>query len=564
MTVKTGKLVPQATATAFQYAQDIVDGKTLSNKWIKAIAQRFLDTPEDDKYYFDDDAAQLVLNVCSFLKQSKDKWVGKPIILLPFQIFFLCMLFGTKERETGNRRYTNCLFFVARKNGKSTLLAAIAIYCLLKDPWTAKGAEIYCAATKRSQAKIVFDEIVNMIKQSSTLQTKALTYRDRIAAPRTFGKIEPLASEAKSLDGLNPTLCILDELAAHPNSHVYDILRSAQGSRTNPLCISITTAGLDPDSFGAELLNHCKNVAEGISEDDSLLPIVYCLEDDDDPFDETTWIKANPGLNHTITYDYLRKQATEARHLPSSKHNFLIKHLNLFTRDAVKWLDINAWLQCIELYDIFDPEFINRVEAVFLGLDLASIQDMASLSGVCVMKDGTWKTFSKNYLPEDAVTSAFIKGNSYYKEWQDNGLLTTTPGNITDYDYIEADIIQICELLPVRELAFDRFNSSQLITNITGQGIVECVVFSQSFSGMNPAICELERRYLSGNIQHNNNPILNWAMSNAVLVEDPNGNKKLNKLKSKAKIDAAVALVMAVGRAMLHYDDDDTPLGYFL
>jgi phage terminase large subunit-like protein len=541
-----------------RYIDDILLGTIVANKYIKAQYKSFKVILEcdDPNYYFDTDCPGRFLNFCKYLKLSKDKYAGKPIVLDGFQIAFIMQLFGVKRRDNGERRYSNIYMLIGRKAGKSTLLSAIGLYAITKDKWCSKGGEIYTAATKREQAKIVYSEMQNMVRQSPALQKRLKVTRDAIFNPNGFGKIVPLASDVKSLDGLNPSLSICDELSAHPNGLLYSVLKSAMGSRTCPLLISITTAGLNPEGFGVEISDYAKKVALGTIKDDAFLPIVYCLEEDDIWDDEKNWIKANPGLGTIKSIDDMRKNCNEAQNMPTSKTEFLIKHLNLFTREKAEFLSITDWESIEHVYDIFDADFKKNIQDVFLGIDLASVSDMCSLSGVCVMKDGSWKAFSFNYLPEAAVDKAIIKGNSNYREWAATGKIQVTEGNITDYEYLKHDFYRICEGLPVNECAFDKYNSSQLITDLSANSQCQFVSFGQNPTSMSPAINELLRRVYTKTISTDSNPILKWNVANVVPITDAYGNLSYSKKHAKNKIDALVALTMACGRAMLHNSDN--------
>ena len=233
--------------------------------------------------------------------------------------------------------------------------------------------------------------------------------------------------------------------------------------------------------------------------------------------------------------------------MPTAKVNFLTKHLNVWVSGAALWCNMELWKQCAADYRIEDLK--NAVE-VYLAIDLASVSDLASVGGIAIMPDGRWRAFGKHYLPEETVNSNLRKTNVPFKHWQEQGYITLTPGNVIDYNWIKTDIKALMQVLKIKEIAFDRWNSSQLVSDLMEEG-VPMVQFGQGFASMNAPMKELERRYLAKQIEHDNNPVMNWSMSNLVAEQDPAGNIKPAKNKSSEKIDPCVALIMAIGRAML-------------
>lgn len=546
---------------AYKYAHDVVSGEIKANIWIIAVCKDFINLNEE-KWTINDEELKKVERFLKYVKGSKDKFKGVPIALLDWQCFALANIYGVFYKDTDERRYKTLSIWLARKNGKSTLLSALCLYALCADTWQSAGGEVYCAATKREQAKIVWQQATESIRQSKELSSRLVCQRDQTLYPKKFGKLVPLSSDSKSLDGLNPTLSVCDEIAAHPNSSVWDVLISALGARKNPQIASISTAGLDPGNFGNELFDYAKKVASGLVEDLQFFPLVYTLDDGDDPLeDESCWIKANPSLGYTIGYEYLRDQLSQARVMASSRINFFVKHMNIFVRGDDYWLNAEKWNLCKAEYDIFTRD---DIDSVYLGLDLSSTQDLTAVAAVIVTKSNEWFTFCKTYLPRDTINEYAAKGDKRFIDFVKQGYVTEIDGSVIDYRYIEADIISLCERLPVKEIAFDRWNATSLVNNLTEQGIAEMVAFNQSFGGMSGAIRELEAKYLAGKLKHDGNPVLTWCMSNVIAVNNDNGDVKFSKAKSSNKIDAAVALTMAVGRAALHHPDGDLAPTFFI
>ncbi|RLA38257.1 MAG: terminase large subunit [Gammaproteobacteria bacterium] len=532
---------------AAQYGRDVLTGKIVTGRLTKLAIQRHdndLKTGADRGLFFCEDSASKALKLFDYLKHSKGEWSGQPIVLDPWQAWIIACVFGWKHVDTDKRRFKTVYEEIARKNGKTTKLAGIANYGLTKDD--EGGPEIYSAATKRDQARILFEEACRMVKQSTPLRRRLDVQQHRILNTRNFGKLEPLSADANSLDGLNPHFALVDELHAHKTPEVWDVLKSALGARSQPLIWAITTAGFNKNGICYEIRDYGVKVLTGVVDDDSFFSIIYTLDEGDDWKDEAHWIKANPNLHVSVSLDYLREQARQAAVMPTAKTNFLTKHLNIWVTGDSLWCNVERWLDCAGDYK---QDELEPVE-VYLGIDLASVSDIASIGGVAIMPDGSWRTFGRHYLPEDAVHNKIRKTAVPFMKWNEDGWLTLTSGNVIDYNWIKADLETFMQRFNVKEIAFDRWNSSQLVNDLMEMN-APMVAFGQGYASMNAPMKELERRYLSKEISHPNDPVLNWAMSNLVADQDPAGNIKPAKNKSSEKIDPAAALIMAVGRAML-------------
>lgn len=533
---------------AAQYARDVMTGRQVVGKLTRlAVARNCRDLEEGPHrgLVFDETAAGRALAFFGFLRHSKGELSGQPIELEPWQCWIVATVFGWQWEDTGRRRFRTIYEEIARKNGKTTQLAGLGCYGLTKD--NEGGPEIYSAATKRDQARLMFDEASRMVQQSRALRRRVDAQRHRLVCSANWGKFEPLSSDAQSLDGLNPHFSLVDELHAHKTSEVWDVLKSALGARPQPLIWAITTAGFDKDGICYEVRDYAIKVLEGLIEDDAFFGVIYTLDEGDDWRDERNWVKANPNLHVSVDLEYLREQARQAAVMPRALTNFLTKHLNIWVSAESLWANVEAWKACAADYGIEDLE---AAEAVYCGLDLSSVSDITALALVAMMPDGSWRTWCRSYLPADAVTERTRKALVPYEHWAREGWLQLTDGNVCDYNWIKADLAQLMDRLPVQEIAFDRWNSSQLVNDLMEEG-APMVAFGQGFASMNAPMKELERRYLAGEIEHPNDPVLNWAMSNVVVRNDPAGNIKPAKDRSSEKIDPVVALIMAVGRAMV-------------
>ena len=534
-------------------------GEVVVGKWLRLAVQRHyndLATGAERGLMFDEASAQHAIAFFSFLRHSKDKFAGMQFVLSAWQAFWLAVMFGWFRRdvETGAwvRRFNKALWKVARKNGKTTLLAGIGLYLLVGDG--VAGAEVYSAATKMEQAKISHSEAKMMVGQSPALRRALQIHRNSIFLPGTASKFEPVSADAKTQDGLNPQGALVDELHAHPTRELWDVLDSAMGARENPLMIAITTAGFQTeDSICLEQEGYGQRILQGVIEDDTYLAVLYDLDEDDDPFNEACWIKANPNLGVSARVDKLRQAALLARNVPAARENFETKHLNRWVRRQGLWLAMEHWKALPQaVYKLAD--LAPLALTAHGGIDLASVSDLCSVMFKVDCLDGTKRLIGFHYLPEDCLTDKGNKNRHLYRTWVRDGWLTTTPGNVTDYEWIKRDVRAALTALPVAEIAFDRWNATQLVNDLMADG-APMVAFGQGYVSMNPAMKEAERLILRKELMHNGDPVLTWAMSNVVAATDPAGNTKPDKSKSANKIDPAVALLMAIARSMPASDE---------
>ncbi|WP_299081696.1 terminase TerL endonuclease subunit [uncultured Paraglaciecola sp.] len=529
---------------AYKYADDVKSGAIPACKYVRLAVDRWFSDLENGGargLYFDENAAARVIAFFSYLKHSKGKWKGAPIDLMPWQLFVIVNVFGWM-REDGRRRFTSVYEEIPRKNGKSTKIAGIGLYGLTSDG--EGGAEIYSAATKRDQAKIMFNEAMRMVRQSPELRRLVKSLRSQLEHEDSFSIFQPLGADSDTSDGLNVYFGLVDELHAHKTSEMWDVLESALGAREQPLMWAITTAGFNRAGVCYENRDYAIKVLEGVVDDDSFFGIIYTIDEDDlGRWDQPdVWAKANPNYGVSVSESYLDEKAKKAREIPSAKNNFLTKHLNVWVNAEMPWVDPQVFKRCKA---DFSHDEMSGTEC-WGGLDLASVSDLCSLT-LAFNVAGKIRLIQKNYLPEDALVEHTRQYNQPFKQWADDGWLTLTPGNVTDYDFIEYDILQWAEQYGIQELAFDRWNSTQLTNHMLEKG-VNMVGFGQGFASMSPAMKELERLILSGAIEYDN-PVLEWAVSNTVPQHDPAGNIKPAKNKSSGKIDPVVSAIMAVGRA---------------
>ena len=534
---------------AKKYIRDVISGRVVVCKWVRLLCERHkrdLKTGRKRGLYFDEEAGARVLRFFDFLHHSKGEFGGQSFVLSPWQQAYLYILFGWMKKSTGGRRFRISYLEVSRKAGKSTLSSGVALYLLLGDK--EPGAEIYAAATKREQAKIVYDESVRMVRASKAL-AKHLTIRaGSMFNVKTNSKFEPLSSDYNSLDGLNVHGVIVDELHAHKTRDLWDILETATGARRQPLMFAITTAGVSRQSICRELHDYLEKVLEGTLEDDSFCGVIFTLDEGDDYADESVWIKANPNLDVSMKRDDLRDKLRKAKEAPAALNAFLRLHMNVWTQSETRWIDPDAWAACSGQTPIEQL----RNAPCYAGLDLSSTTDISAL----VLKfPETGDVFSWYWIPEDEMTKRERRDRVPFSAWARHGYVEPTPGNVIDYEYIKERIrtIKKTQFRGLREIGYDPWNATQIAIQLDEEGF-NVVPVRQGYQTLSPAAKELEREILSGELKHGGNPVLAWMASNVVLSMDPAENIKPDKSKSIERIDGIVALCIAISRQINNED----------
>lgn len=486
-----------------------------------------------------------------FLRHSKGEWARSTIQLELWQTFYLATLFGWL-REDGSRRFRTSYLEVARKNGKSTILAGVGLYLLVADG--EPGAEIYTAATKLAQAQIIFLESQRMVSQSPDLRLVVQAYKNNLHVPGTFSKYEPVGRDSDTLDGLNVQGGLVDELHAHPTGDMWDVLETGTGSRRQPLMVAVTTAGSNRQGICYQFHDYTEKVVSGVVQDDAWHGLVYTLDRNpvtgelEDWQDERAWIKANPNLRVSKKMDDLRDKARKARQMPSRLNAFLTKELNIWTQAASRWIAPERWQACNH-GPVEEDALTGR--RCWGGLDLSSTLDVTALVWVFPGEalGEPAQVLTRLWIPEENWERRVREERAPYDVWVRQGLLTLTPGDVVDYDFILHQIEQDAQRFSVQELAFDPWNATS-VTNKIGFG-ERLVEFRQGYVSMNPAMKALEVAIQRRSLNHGGHAALAWMADNLVISYDPAGNMKPDKAKSTEKIDGMVALIMAYYRATL-------------
>ncbi|MCF8162402.1 MAG: terminase large subunit [Polynucleobacter sp.] len=546
-------------ATAKQYAQSVVTGAIPACHWVQLACQRQLNDlarfkGRDSPYRFNPKLSDRngrgfrpADNLCAFIERLphvKGPLAGEPISLEPWQVFILTTVFGWVTPD-GKRRFRRSYIEVRRGNAKSTLSSAVALYMLAADH--EGGAEVYSLATTRDQARIVFGDAQTMARRSPGFRTR---FSVNVGAHNMHvlasgSKFEALSAEGSTLDGLNIHFGCVDELHAHKTRTVYDVVETGTGKRDNSLLWVITTAGSNRAGICYEVRTFVSKLLDGVFEDDTQFGIIYGLDDGDDWTSENALIKANPNWGISVRPEILGPLQAKAMQLPSAVNNFKTKHLNEWVNADTAWMDMRAWDACADTSLDID-NFIGQ--PCWIGLDLASKTDIAALILVFAHPEiaDAYVTFGKYYLPEDTVHGA---GNSQYSGWMRTGRLTVTPGNVIDFSWIEADLLDMASRFAIQAVAFDPFQATQLSTRMLAEGLPMIEVRPTVLNFSEPMKI-LEALVLQKKLAHDSDPVLTWMASNVVAHLDVKDNIYPRKERPENKIDGIVALIMALSRAI--------------
>lgn len=553
---------------ATDYARAAVADKRRKKhgKLIRQASKRFLDDlkrakKKDSPFIFDEWHATDACDFIEKLPHVEGKWDTPNIVLHASHVFFVVQLFGFRKRETVEvegygqfrpRRFTSALFAVARKNAKSTLSSAILNYCLCCEP--EEGAQVISAATTFPQASIIFNVSKRMVEKTAALREAfgLETWAKSISRMETGASFKPIHAKASTQDGLNPSHVGLDEIHAHKTADLLNVLTSAAGARGNPLWLYTTTEGYTNPGPWADIRHFAKQILSGIlgTTADHFLIVFYAVDDEDktlgikadEEFNESCWIKANPLMDvnpHLLAA--IRREAVEAKQMPSKLAEFRIKRLNRAASTADGWIDLNKWQACGGEVDL---DWLEQYPC-WGGLDLASTADLCAFRLVWNV-DGVMYTYGWRWVPESAVAFRTERGTVPYASWVETGLLKQTEGNVTDYRVIEADLLALRERFNIQTVGYDKWNAADLVNRLTEEEF-PLAEFIQGPKSYHPAMQALERAYISGNLAHGGDQVLNWCASNLVSRRDQNLNMAPDKKRSADKIDDMAALLMAVG-----------------
>lgn len=521
---------------AEQYIDDVTAGKIIVCEHVANAVNRYL-SDRANGWGFSENYAQHAIDFIEQLEHSTGDYAGKPFKLEGWQAFIVWNLFGFLNPD-GSRRFTRAYVEVPRKNGKSTFSSAVMLYGLIADGESA--AQIYSAATKLEQAMMVFGESVRVCQNVGWLRDELSVNNSTNNRRIVYGQsiYRPLEWSPDKQDGLNTHFAVIDEYHAHPNDGLYNVLRNSMGARRQPLLFTITTAGFNRESPCYKHRNYCASVLSGAIKDDALFSVIYTLDEGDDWTDSKNWAKANPNWGVSVYPRQLEQALTEAKEFVHKEVEFKTKLLNVWTDTALTWITDSVWMDCTES---------GEVDGIcYGGLDLASTGDFCAFS-LYFPEYSAIRTWY--FLPSEAAYRRKDAAGASIRQWIADGQIIATDGNVTDYSYIKAKIIELAQQYDIKDIAFDRFNASQLVIDLQNEGL-QMFPFGQGFISMSSPTKELERLVKDAQLKHDGNPVTRWMMGNILLKSDPAGNIKIDKAKSGDKVDGPVSIVMALGTAM--------------
>jgi len=556
--------IPPGCLEGYTYANEIVLGEIPACKLVVSAAQRFFNDLKradatDWPYYMDWAAAERVIKFIQMMPHIKGPDSGTRIYLTPWQKFIILNVFGWMRKIDGYRRFRKVYNEVPRGNGKSTLVAPIALYMLAADD--EGGAEIYSAATTRDQARIVFDVAKAMTAKKKHFLKKAGVgiYSHTISKDDTFSVFKSLSADGSTLDGLNVHFAVLDEIARHKSREVHDVIETATGKRNQPIMWMITTAGPDQGGIGFEVHDYAKKLLEGTIQDDTFFAIIYTIDPGDDWTVEETWRKANPNWGASVVPDTIHQLANRAVQVPSFQNTFKMKHLNEWTNASVTWMDSMVWNR--QASPVEEDDFLG-VECI-MALDLASKVDVAARLmvfrkpnefDVSAKHKYSYHLIPKLYLPREAIKNG--RGHANYEGWALGGHIILTPGDVIDFEMIEEDIEEDCKKFNVKEVVYDPWQATQLAQRLMKKG-VPVIEFPATVRNFSEPTKEFEVLARQGLLFHDNNPVMNWMVSNLVVKEDRKGNIFPRKEREENKIDGPVAAIMGLARWTLYSHEEE-------
>lgn len=518
-----------------EYVADVIAGRLPSCRMVVLACQRYLDDWKREDLYFDWKAVKKFVAFSSSLKHFKGEFAGRPIDLEPWQIFIVANVFGWKKKATGKRRYTYADVFVPRKNGKTTFAAVLALYCMMLDGES--GAEVYAAAVDREQARICFEASRELISVSM-FSRLVKTYTSSLVYQKTASSYKPLSKETKNKDGLNPSCAVCDERHAWQTNEIFEVLKTGIGARSQPLIFSISTAGNDTSLPYFSDIKFLKEVMMGVKEKDNHFIMLYTPDDEDAWDDPMTWHKVNPNYGVSLSPTYMENEYLEAKQKGGTVlAAFCTKNLNKWVDAPTVWIADDVVKE--NNHDLDESQLLG--EECYVGIDIASKTDLTCAS----FYFPKYKAFKYLFIiPEGKVIE--LEDRVDYRRWAEQGWVTVAPGKVIDEDwYLERLKIEL-DKYNIKCIAYDPWGMWNMIQKF-GRYQEVLLEYQQSIRYMSVPTKWFESAVLKSELNFIHNPILRWNMQNVVIYTDPNANIKLDKARSRNKIDGVVASVNAVG-----------------
>lgn len=535
-----------------EYQKSISNAPATVSARLKRVYDRLAEESKKTSggYHFDEKkACRPIEFIERFCKHSKGEWIGKPVKLELFQKAFISALFGFVD-DDGNRKYKEAFFFVSRKNGKSTMLAGIALYCLIADG--EGGAECYSIATKKDQARLIFEECINMVKQSPELSRVIKKRKSDLYFAKTFSKLQPLGKNADTLDGLNSQLVIIDELHGIKDRNLYEVMKQSQSARKNPLLVMITTAGTLRESIFDDMYTYACKVADGTIEDNTFLPILYELDNRAEWQQQENWIKANPALGTIKKVEDLQAKVKRASETPQELTGLLTKDFNVLCNTNRAWLTFDD----IKNPAMFDLSKFAGLYAVG-GVDLSLTNDLTAATLLMIDSQENRYCVQQYWLPEDGLIKRAQEEKIPYDIWHEQGYLRLSSGNMVNFSDVTKwfnEIVEKYEITPLY-ICFDPYKAAYWAKEMqdNGYNMKKCY---QQHKYLNQPMQMLAADLQAKRLTYNNNPILKWCLSNTGVDEDKEGNiKPMKANRQKDKIDGAASLITAYFGLIQNYQE---------
>lgn len=536
-----------------QYLEAIKAGKCIVSKRTRRQYERLVDDINNPKggYVFDQKKAEKPIQFIErFCKHSKGEWAGQPLKLQLFQKAFISALFGFVDAKTGYRKYRETLFYVSRKNGKSVMLSGLALYMLIAD--NEAGAEVYSVASKKDQAKIIYDETYNMIRQSPDLLQVVKKRKSDLYFSLTFSKFQPLGKNSDTLDGLNSHLVIIDELHSIKDRNLYEVMKQSQSARRQPLLVMITTAGTIRECIFDDMYKYACGVCDGTIDDPHFLPLIYELDAKDEWLDPMKWEKANPGLNTIKKLDDLISKVERAKQSPRDLTGVLVKDFNVIQTVASTWITFDDAANA----ETFNLDAFKGYYCIG-GADLSRSGDLTAATLLFMDKQEKRYVTQMYFLPKDSFEKRVHDEKIPYDKWLEAGLLRLCEGNSINYSDVTAWFMEMVEKYDVTPawIYYDPYSAAYWVQEMQSAGfnMVKCY---QGVKTLSLPMQQLGQDLAAKKVNYNNNPLLLWCITNTGVKTDVNGNIQPIKATSpKYRIDGLASLLDAYVGLIDHYNE---------
>lgn len=536
-----------------EYLKEIQAGKRIVCKRTRRQYEKLVDDIKHPKggYIFDQARAERpIAFIERFCKHSKGEWAGQPLRLELFQKAFISALFGFVDSKTGYRKYRETLFYVARKNGKSVMLSGLALYMLIADQEA--GAEVYSVASKKDQAKIIYEETFNMVRQSPDLIQVIKKRKSDLYFPLTFSKFQPLGKNSDTLDGLNSSLVIIDELHSIKDRNLYEVMKQSQSARRQPLLVMITTAGTVRECIFDDMYKYACGVCDGTITDPHFLPIIYEMDNKEEWLDPMKWEKANPGLNRIKKLDDLISKVERAKQSPRDLTGVLVKDFNVIQTVASTWITFD---------DAANPETfeLERFKGYYAigGADLSRSGDLTAATLLFMDKQEKRYVTQMYFLPKDSFEKRVKEEKIPYDKWYEAGLLRLCEGNSINYSDVTAWFLEMVERYDVTPawIYYDPYSAAYWVQEMQSHGfnMVKCF---QGVKTLSLPMQQLGQDLAAKKVNYNANPLLLWCITNTGVKTDVNGNiQPIKATNPKYRIDGLASLLDAYVGLLDHYNE---------